>query len=123
MDTKPQSQDELPPLDLEYAQFIVDNAPELERMKQMLPLVPPQLQKLVASQETAFLYGMVTMGQALHDLLGHDILLEVAEILRSHEDNKVAVGIASEAVRMVAMLEAIGYITCKEITNRAEKQQ
>ena len=124
MDSTHQSQDEndLIPLDLEYAQHIVKNAPDLERVQKMLPLVPDEFKQLLGGQQTPFLYGVITMGQALHDLLGRDILLEVAEILKNHEDNQVAIGIASEAVRLIAMLESIGYVTCKEIVKRAEEK-
>jgi len=119
MDSTPQ--DNLPPLDLEYAQQVVKEAPNLERVQQLLPLIPKELQTLLAAQDNSFLFGVVTMGQALHDLLGKDILLEVAEILKSHEDNQVAVSIASEAVRLIAMMEAIGYLSCKEIVDRGQK--
>jgi len=122
MDITPPSQDDVPPLDLEYAQAVVEAAPQLERVQRMLPFIPNALKKLLSAQPEAFLYGMVTMGQALHDLLGKGILNEVAYILEEHSDNQQAVDIASEAVRMIAMMEALGYLTCKEITERAKRQ-
>ena len=121
MDITPPFQDDVPPLDLEYAKEVVTAAPELERVQRMLPLVPFALKKLLSEQPEAFLYGMVTMGQALHDLLGKGILNEIAYILEEHKDNQQAVDIGSETVGLIAMMETIGYIACKEITKRAEQ--
>lgn len=122
MDIIPPPQGDVPPLDLEYAQEIVKSAPELERIQRMLPLVPNALKKLVRKQPESFLYGMVTMGQALHDLLGKGILNEVAYLIEEHSDNKEAMQIGAEVVELIAMMETLGYLTCKEITDRAQRQ-
>jgi hypothetical protein len=121
MDITPPSQDDVPPLDLEYAQEIVKSAMELERVQRMLPLVPDALKKLMRKQSEPFLYGMVTMGQALHDLLGKGILNEVAFLIEEHSDNEQAMDIGAEVVRLIAMMETLGYLTCKEITDRAKR--
>jgi hypothetical protein len=117
---KPQYRADLPALDHEYAELIVEHAPELERVQRMLPLVPDSLVELMYAQPDEFLFGMVTMGQALHDLIGSDVLLEVAQILEKHSDNTEAVSLGNAAVKMVAILEAINFIACEEVLNRKE---
>lgn len=117
---KPQYRADLPPLDYEYAEWIVENAPDLERVQKMLPLVPDSLVKLMYAQPDKFLFGMITMGQALHDLIGSDVLLEVAHILENEPENNTAVALGNAAVQMVAMLETIGFIACEEVLNRKE---
>lgn len=113
----------LPPLDLDYVRSIATSALELERVQKVLPLVPKELVNLLIKESDDFLFGVVSMGQALHDLMGADILVQVGELLAQHEDNKIAVGIASEAVKMIAIMEAIGYLSCKELTDRDDEQQ
>lgn len=117
---KPQYRADLPALDHEYAEWIVENAPELERVQKMLPLVPESLVELMCAQPDTFLFGMITMGQALHDLIGSDVLLEVAHILENEPENDTAVSLGNAAVKMVAMLETIGFIACEEVLNRKE---
>jgi len=118
--SKPQYRDELPALDHEYAEWIVENAPSLERVQKMLPLVPDSLVDLMYTQPDVFLFGMITMGQALHDLIGGDVLMEVAHVLEYESDNDAAVTVGNAAVQMVAMLETIGFIACEEVMNRKE---
>jgi hypothetical protein len=71
-------------------------------------------------QPDAFLFGMITMGQALHDLIGSDVLLEVAQILEQEPKNETAIRLGNASVKMVALLETIGFIACEEALNRKE---
>ena len=113
-------QDALEPLDLEYAQAIVEGAPELERIQKMLPSIPANLVGLIATQPDTFLFGIATTAQAIHDLIGIDILLSAAEVLKNHKDNQVALATVNSAVQLIGLLEALGYLACKNITDRSE---
>jgi hypothetical protein len=119
MDSTLPSQDELDPLDMDYAAFIVDGAPKLERVQKLLPMIPPGLLALFQKQSNDFLFGAATIAQASHHLAGIEALISAAEVIDKHPDNKEARAMANVAVQLVGVLEALGYLACKELVSRS----
>jgi len=110
----------LEPLDITYAQAIVANAKELERVQLSLELLPKPLLNMLDEETDAVLYGVATAVEALHELAGNAVRIEASNVIADEElaKNMPAQIMARESGQFVALMEALGYYACNILVER-----
>lgn len=108
------------PLDPEYARSVVEHAGKLDRVQQMLSLLPDEFSAVVKQQPDDFLYGVAIVVQAMHDLMGEPALEDAARVLEHEEENLSGIRLAKALVGTYGLLGAMGFEACQEVVRRHE---
>ena len=109
------------PLNIEYARSVVEHAAKLERVQQLLPLLPKDFLDVMCAQSNDFLYGAATLVQAAHDLIGNQALDDASVLLEQETENVSAIRLAKALIGTFGLLEAMGFVGCKELVRRDEQ--
>jgi len=105
-------------MDVDYARSVIEHASKLDRVQKMRALLPPELAKVLSLESNEFLFGVTTLVQAIHDLIGNQLLDDAAKILQEDEENIAALRLAKGLVGTFGLLEAMGLISCEQIVQR-----
>lgn len=108
------------PLDIEYARSVVEHAGQLERVQKLLPMLPKDFLDVMRAQSNDFLYGAATLVQAAHDLIGNQVLDDASQLLEHEEENMSAIRMAKAIIGTFGLLEAMGFVGCRELVRRHE---
>jgi hypothetical protein len=117
---------EIKPLGIDYARAVVDEAPSLDRVQQMLPHIPSGIAEYFHTQSDDFLFGVSTIVQATHDLIGNTILDDMGKLVEANLGNPDSHGILAvvgDSVKLVAVMETLGFIACQELVARADAEK